>query len=140
MISVSCFGEILWDVFPSYRRIGGAPLNVALRMHSLGASVHMISRLGKDAEGQEILKYLKEQGLSPDLIQMDQEHKTGTVDVHLDENRSATYTINKPVAWDFIRLTSKMKKTVSSSDALIYGSLATRSKRSEETLQALLRE
>ena len=140
MISVSCFGEILWDVFPSYRRIGGAPLNVALRMHSLGASVHMISRLGNDAEGQEILKFLKEQGLSPDLIQMDPQYKTGTVDVHLDETRTATYTINKPVAWDFIQLTSEMKQTVSASDALIYGSLATRSKRSEETLRALLSE
>ena len=59
MISVSCFGEILWDVFPSYRRIGGAPLNVALRMHILGASVHMISRLGKDEDGKKILNYLK---------------------------------------------------------------------------------
>jgi len=140
MISVSCFGEILWDVFPSYRRIGGAPLNVALRMHSLGASVHMISRLGKDADGEEILKYLKEQGLSPDLIQRDAQYKTGTVDVHLDKTRTATYTINKPVAWDAIELTSEMKKAVITSDALIYGSLASRSPRSEETLKALLKE
>jgi len=140
MISVSCFGEILWDVFPSYRRIGGAPLNVALRMHILGASVHMISRLGKDEDGEEILKYLREQGLSPDLIQMDQQYKTGTVDVHLDKNRTATYTINMPAAWDAIELTSEMKKAVSTSDALIYGSLATRSPRSEETLKALLKE
>jgi len=140
MISVSCFGEILWDVFPSYRRIGGAPLNVALRMHNLGASVHMISRLGKDEDGEEILKYLREQGLSPNLIQMDEEYKTGTVDVHLDETRTATYTINKPAAWDAIELTPEMKQAVRSSDALIYGSLATRSPRTEETLKALLKE
>lgn len=140
MISVSCFGEILWDVFPSYRRIGGAPLNVALRMHILGASVHMISRLGKDEDGKEILNYLKEQQLSTELIQMDAQYKTGTVDVHLDKTRTATYTINKPAAWDAIELTSEMKKAVSTSDALIYGSLATRSPRSEETLKALLKE
>jgi fructokinase len=140
MITVSCFGEILWDNFPSYRRIGGAPLNVALRMHSLGASVHMISRLGQDADGEEILKYLKHQGLSSDLIQIDTTHKTGTVDVHLDATRTATYTINKPAAWDAIEMTPEMKKAVSSSDALIYGSLATRSQRSEYTLKALLKE
>lgn len=140
MISVSCFGEILWDVFPSYRRIGGAPLNVALRMHILGASVHMISRLGKDEDGEEILSYLKDQRLSPDLIQMDPQFKTGTVDVHLDKTRTATYTINKPAAWDAIELTSEMKKAVRTSDALIYGSLATRSTRSAETLKALLKE
>jgi len=140
MISVSCFGEILWDVFPSYRRIGGAPLNVALRMHILGASVHMISRLGKDEDGKKILNYLKEQQLSTELIQMDAQYKTGTVDVHLDKTRTATYTINKPAAWDAIELTSEMKKAVSTSDALIYGSLATRSPRSAETLRALLKE
>ena len=140
MISISCFGEILWDNFPSYRRIGGAPLNVALRMHSLGASVHMISRLGQDPDGEEILKYLKDQGLSCELIQIDPTHKTGTVDVHLDATRTATYTINKPAAWDAIEMTPEMKKAVSSSDALIYGSLATRSQRSEDTLKALLKE
>lgn len=140
MITISCFGEILWDNFPSYRRIGGAPLNVALRMHSLGASVHMISRLGQDPDGKEILNYLKDQGLSTELIQIDPTHKTGTVDVHLDTTRTATYTINKPAAWDAIELTPEMKEAVSSSDALIYGSLATRSRRSEETLKALLKE
>lgn len=140
MISVSCFGEILWDVFPSYRRIGGAPLNVALRMHSLGASVNMISRLGRDADAEKILKYLEDQGLSSKFIQMDEEYKTGTVDVHLDETRTATYTINKPAAWDAIELAPEMKQAVRSSDALIYGSLATRSKRSRETLQSLLRQ
>lgn len=140
MISVSCFGEILWDNFPSYRRIGGAPLNVALRMHTLGASVNMISRLGKDEDGVEILNYLKEQQLSTELIQKDAQYKTGTVDVHLDKTRTATYTINKPAAWDAIELTSEMKKAVSISDALIYGSLASRSLRSAETLKALLKE
>ncbi|MGA9269688.1 MAG: carbohydrate kinase [Lutimonas sp.] len=140
MISVTCFGEILWDNFPSYRRIGGAPLNVALRMHSLGASVRMISRLGQDPDGEDILKYLQDQGLSTDLIQMDPEHKTGTVDVHLDETRTATYTINKPAAWDEIELTAEMKMAVNGSDVLIYGSLATRSQTSEETLKTLLKE
>ena len=63
MISVSCYGEILWDNFPTYRRIGGAPLNVALRMHSLGARVHMMSRLGEDKDAEEVLNYLNKQGL-----------------------------------------------------------------------------
>ncbi len=140
MITVSCFGEILWDNFPTYRRIGGAPLNVALRMHSLGANVHMISRLGMDADGEEILQYLKEQGLSSELIQLDSRHPTGTVDVHLDRSRTASYTINEPAAWDAIELNPEMRKAVSSSDALIYGSLVTRNERSEQTLKALLKE
>lgn len=140
MISVSCYGEILWDNFPTYRRIGGAPLNVALRMHSLGARVQMMSRLGKDKDAEDVLFYLKEQGLSDEFIQTDPELKTGTVDVHLDETRTATYTINYPAAWDNIELSGKMKEAVGSSDALIFGSLATRSQRSQETLKSLLKE
>lgn len=138
MITISCFGEILWDVFPSYRRIGGAPLNVALRMHRLGASVNMISRLGLDKDGQDILKYLQEQKLSTNFIQSDPILKTGTVDVHLDETRTATYTINKPAAWDAIELNPQILQTVGSSDALIFGSLALRSETSRKSLEALL--
>lgn len=138
MITISCFGEILWDVFPSYRRIGGAPLNVALRMHSLGASVNMISRLGRDTDGQEIVDYLQNQKLATDFIQSDPKLKTGTVDVHLDESRTATYTINKPAAWDAIELSPDTINAVASSDALIFGSLALRSETSRNSLDTLL--
>jgi fructokinase len=138
MLRISCFGEVLWDVFPSYRRIGGAPLNVALRLHRLGAEVYMVSRLGKDPEGEEILSYIREQGLSDDLIQLDEELPTGTVDVHLDEHRTATYTINKPVAWDNIASGQEIGNAIRGSDALIFGSLVCRSERSEKTLLSLI--
>ncbi len=138
MLRVSCFGEILWDVFPTYRRIGGAPLNVALRLHRLGAEVAMVSRLGKDPDGSEILSFMKAQGLYSDLIQVDEDLPTGTVDVHLDENRTASYTINRPVAWDAIEPSDKVRNTVIRSDALIFGSLVCRSQQSEQTLLELI--
>ena len=138
MVRVSCFGEILWDVFPTYRRIGGAPLNVALRLHRLGAEVSMISRLGKDPNGSEILGFLKKQGLKADLLQLDENLPTGTVDVHLDERRTATYTINEPVAWDAIESSAEIRNAVTGSDALIFGSLVCRSRESEDTLLSLI--
>ena len=58
-----CFGEVLWDVFPSHKKIGGAPLNVALRMNSLGLATTIISRIGKDEEGDDILSFLKDQNV-----------------------------------------------------------------------------
>ena len=138
MVRISCFGEILWDVFPTYRRIGGAPLNVALRLHRLGAEVSMISRLGRDPNGSEILGFLKEQGLREDLVQLDESLPTGTVEVHLDERRTATYTIREPVAWDAIETSAEIRDAVSGSDALIFGSLACRNKESEDTLLSLI--
>ena len=138
MTKITCFGEILWDVFPSYRRIGGAPLNVALRLHSLGARVNMVSRVGADKDGEEILDYMARQGLSTEFIQRDEELDTGTVDVHLDESRTATYTINMPVAWDAIESAPGILEAVRNSDALLFGSLVCRSRRSEQTLDQLL--
>jgi fructokinase len=98
----------------------------------------MISRLGQDKDGREILKYLQEQKLATDFIQSDPKLNTGTVDVHLDESRTATYTINKPAAWDAIELRPEIIQAVGSSDALIFGSLALRSETSRKSLEALL--
>ena len=138
MLTVTCFGEVLWDVFPSYRRIGGAPLNVAMRLHRLGARVNMVSRLGKDKEGDAIIEFMRDQGLSTEFIQRDDKLGTGSVDVHLDRNRTATYTINKPVAWDRIVSSQSVLDAVRGSDALIFGSLVCRSEKSEQTLKALI--
>ena len=139
MLQITCFGEVLWDVFPTYRRIGGAPLNVALRLHSLGADVKMISRVGNDKDGSEIYDYAASEGLSTAYFQKDQKLSTGTVDVHLDESNTASYTINSPAAWDMIEPTSNLKEVVEQSDAIIFGSLVCRNETSKSTLIDLLK-
>ncbi|RLD77822.1 MAG: carbohydrate kinase, partial [Bacteroidetes bacterium] len=125
---VTCFGETLWDVFPIYKKIGGAPLNVALRFHSLGIDTHIISRIGNDYMGHELLKYVSKNKLNTDEIQIDDQFKTGVVNVSLNEKGSASYEIEYPVAWDKIKLTNSNIDIVSSSDAFIFGSLACRDK------------
>jgi len=140
MSVVSCFGETLWDIFPNERKIGGAPLNVACRLHSLGSEVHLISRVGKDDNGEQLLKYLKTHGLNADTIQIDDKYPTGVVKVSLDSSNTATYNIEQPVAWDYISLDDATLAKVRSSDALIFGSLACRNETSKNTLFALLGE
>lgn len=137
---VVCFGEILWDVFPTHKVIGGAPLNVALRLHSFAVSVKIISRIGKDNNGKEALNYLNEAGLSTDMIQIDETHNTGYVNVFLDETGSATYEIFKPVAWDNIQLNRENQNIVTNAKIFIFGSLACRSETSKSTLLSLLSE
>lgn len=133
-----CFGEVLWDMFPNEKIIGGAPLNVALRMNALGVESQIISRVGKDTLGEEIQNYLADNQLSKRFLQTSEKLPTGQVLVHLNDEGSASYTIAEPVAWDEISLTEDLKEEVSQSDLFLYGSLATRNSHSFSTLNALL--
>ena len=135
---IVCFGEVLFDVFPTHRKIGGAPLNVGLRMASLGIDTQIISRIGQDEIGNELLDFVKENGVSTDAIQVDTTFATGEVLVQLDEKGSASYTINYPVAWDKIEATPEAQKVVTNADALVFGSLACRDNTSYKSLLTLL--
>ena len=140
MYNVICFGEVLWDVFPTYKIIGGAPLNVALRLQSLGINASIISRIGDDKNGEEVINYCQDKAIDTSNLQVDASHTTGRVNVTLDEKGSPTYEIAYPVAWDKIKVTSKAIAEVESADAFIFGSLACRDKVTKTTLLTLLQQ
>jgi fructokinase len=135
---IVCFGEVLFDVFPTHTKIGGAPLNVALRLASLGIETEIISRIGQDAKGNELLNFIEANNVSTAYIQTDSHFSTGEVTVKLDEKGSASYTINYPVAWDKIEATPEAQDTVSSADAVVFGSLVCRDTASYQSLLSLL--
>ncbi|MFP9116073.1 carbohydrate kinase family protein [Flavobacterium sp. RHBU_3] len=137
-INAVSFGEVLWDVFPEGRKIGGAPLNLALRMQSLGCNAGMISCVGNDAYGDEIVTYVAAQGLNTEAIIRTESYPTGVVNVTLDNTGSASYDIHYPSAWDKIELNQAAEKLVENTDVLIYGSLACRDAVSESALEKLL--
>ncbi|WP_372744678.1 carbohydrate kinase [Lutibacter sp.] len=138
MKNIVCFGEVLWDVFPNHKKIGGAPLNVALRLQSLENNVSIITRIGDDSEGMEIKEFIKERGVQIENIQIDSKLKTGEVKVTLNEKGSASYKINFPRAWDTIKFTESAKEITKKADAFIFGSLIARNDVSRETLHQLL--
>ena len=137
--NVVCFGEVLYDVFPTHRKIGGAPLNVALRLASLGINAQIISRVGNDEIGKELVAFIQANNVPKDTIQIDETYATGEVLVQLDKKGSASYTINYPVAWDEIEVTPEAKKAVKNADALVFGSLVCRDEISYKTLLRLLK-
>jgi len=139
MSKIVCFGEVLWDVFPTHKKIGGAPLNVALRLQSLENEVAIITKIGEDAAGLEIKDFIKESGVQIENVQIDKEFKTGEVAVVLDAKGSASYTINFPRAWDYIELSAEAKEITANSDAFIFGSLIARHMVSRDTLYQLLK-
>jgi fructokinase len=133
-----CFGEVLWDVFPTHKKIGGAPLNVALRMNSFGVKTTMISRVGADENGEDILAFLNNQEVTTDLIQVTKEYKTGAVNVMINEKGNASYDILYPSAWDKIVVTEIMDKVISEAEVFVFGSLSSRDEVSRKTLISLL--
>ncbi|MEW7290622.1 carbohydrate kinase family protein [Aquimarina sp. 2304DJ70-9] len=137
-MKITCFGEVLWDIFPEHKKVGGAPLNVALRLHSMGIESSIITKIGDDNLGRDILKYAKDRGLPTDTFQVDEQYKTGEVLVTLDKENTATYEISRPVAWDFIKYSGKIADKVRASDAIVFGSLASRNEVSKNTLLKLL--
>jgi len=133
-----CFGEVLWDEFPTHKKIGGAPLNVALRMNSLGATTTIISKIGNDENGEQIIKYIDDHKVNSELIQRDKDYITGVVHVMINEKGNASYDIHYHSAWDKICISDKMIKVISDADAFVFGSLVCRDEVSRLTLMTLL--
>mgnify|MGYP001136889657 CR=1 FL=1 len=127
-------GEILWDILPEGRRLGGAPGNFVYHGQTLGAEGYIVSRVGKDQLGEEILSQIKSFGLSPLCISTDIVHPTGTVSVSLDAKGIPKFTIHENVAWDYLETTPEILNLASRADAVCFGSLAQRLKVSRRTI------
>ena len=134
---IVCFGEVLWDLLPKGKVAGGAPMNVAHHLQNFDLNTIMISEVGDDDLGKDLLSFLKKNGINTDFVKTNFTHPTGIVNVELDAKGSPTYDIVMPVAWDFIDTDDEKLEAVRSADALVFGSLACRSERSMQTLLEL---
>jgi len=133
-----CFGEVLWDQFEKLSLPGGAPMNVALNLKQLGLDSQMISKVGDDRPGKELLAYLKNRKVNIDLVAIDPDLPSGKVIVNDKDNQNVYYDILAPVAWDHIQWSVEMQEQVDNADAFIFGSLAARDPISCRTLRKLL--
>lgn len=137
---VLCFGEVLWDAFGDEKKAGGAPMNVARHLVQQHVDVVFASRVGNDASGNELVDFLKNNGLYSDLIQRDNTLPTCEVTVELDDKNQATYIIPQPVSWDKIHLDKNLIEAAKRSSIIVFGSLACREKATHDTLLNLLDE
>ncbi|GIX04415.1 MAG: carbohydrate kinase [Planctomycetaceae bacterium] len=136
-VQMAGLGEVLWDCFPTGRKPGGAPANVAYHVQQLGLPAAVLSRVGNDPLGAALLDYLQQHGLSTGWIQRDACHPTGTVTVSFAEGQPR-YIIHEPAAWDALDWTAEWQGLMSHIRALSFGTLAQRSSVSRETLYACL--
>jgi fructokinase len=130
-------GEVLWDMLPSGPQLGGAPANFAYHARALGANAQIITRVGRDAHGHEIIRRITAMGLPATGVQFDESAPTGTVSVSLAHG-IPEYNIRLNAAWDFIEPDVSALKTAGEADAICFGSLAQRNAVSREAIQRLV--
>ncbi len=133
---ITGIGEILWDMLPGGRQLGGAPANFACHARQLGYNAGIISAVGRDMEGKDILESILNSGIKSFIAINDR--PTGTVSVSLDESGVPVYTIHENVAWDRIPEMPDAREWVEQCEAFCFGTLAQRSEISRNTIHNLL--
>ncbi len=136
--TVVCFGEVLWDILPSGSVPGGAPMNVAYHLHKQRENSAVITSVGNDEGGNELIRIFSEYCVCTDFFQVDNEHETGKVYAKPNEHNEVVYDIVKPVAWDFINWEDRHQALVANAQYFVFGSLAARNLESKTTLLKLL--
>ncbi len=131
-------GELLWDIFPTGKFLGGAPANFAHHCRQLDLDARPVSRVGEDHFGHELITDLKNKGIPTNLIQIDPVHPTGTVQVKMN-GTAHDFVITENVAWDYIALEVDALETAADADAICFGSLAQRSPDSRIAIQEMIR-
>lgn len=129
-------GEVLWDVLPEGKKLGGAPANFACHVSRFGLNGLVISAVGKDKLGDEIINVFNQKRLEYQLEKTD--FPTGTVEVTLDNAGIPQYDIKENVAWDNIPFTEEIRMIASHTRAACFGSLAQRSQNSRRSINAFL--
>jgi fructokinase len=131
-------GEILWDIFPEGKQLGGAPANFTHITNLLGDHGMLASRIGNDVPGKRAVDKLSRIGLDITCLQFDFSLPTGTVQVSVNKEGEPNYKIAEPVAWDHFEWTREWKTLARRADAVCFGSLAQRASQSRATIQQFL--
>jgi len=135
---VTAIGEILYDVYPNKKRLGGAPFNFIYHIWKILGKANFVSSVGNDENGREMLSYLNSIGFNTKHIYIDKKYPTGTVQVKLKENKVPQFTISTECSYDYLALNDSTKLLIENeSDLLYFGTLSTRSETSRNTIISL---
>jgi fructokinase len=134
-VEIVGLGEILWDLLPGGRQLGGAPFNFTFHCHQLGHGSVMVSRVGADELGRDIRERVRQLALMDSYIQEDSAHPTGTVGVQLDGTGQPIFTIHPEVAYDYLAWDASLEPLLRQARAVCFGSLIQRSPVARATVQ-----
>lgn len=132
-------GELIWDLIPAGRSLGGAPSNFAYHSRLLGNRAVIASRVGDDKLGCDASGVLSRVGVEANYLQVDLEHPTGTVGVEIDGHGEPHFTVNLDSAWDYLALSSQWGELAREAHVICFGTLGQRNPCARETIQSFLR-
>src|SRR5262249_46014525 len=138
-VEIVGLGEVLWDLLPGGKALGGAPFNFTFHAHQLGYDAVMVSRVGRDALGDEIRAEMHRLGLDDSFVQTDEAYPTGTVSVSVDERGQPAYAIHEG-AWDHLAWADRLTELIRGAKAVCFGSLIQRHPTARQTVRRLLAE
>ena len=128
---VVCFGEVLWNILPTGATPGGAPMNVAYHLKKLGVHPALITKVGLDNYGKDLINILSANELTTEFFQVDYNHPTGLVYATPNEHNEVVYDIVFPSAWDFIDWEDAFMVLLQQASFFVYGSLPQETKPQE---------
>jgi fructokinase len=137
---IVAFGEVVWDILPHEKILGGTPSNMVFRCNSFGEQGFLLSRVGDDELGNGALKRLKELGINDDNVQIDTVFPTGTVNIEFDDKNDPIYKVTPDVAFDHIEFSPEALKLARNADCLFFGLLPQRFGISKNTIRELIKE
>lgn len=137
---IVAFGEVVWDILPNGKVLGGTPSNLVFRCNSFNEEGFLLSRIGDDELGNQALVRLKELGISDENVQIDTEFPTGTVTISFDENNESKYNVTLDVAFDHIEFSAEALKLARNANCLFFGLLPQRFGISKNTIRELIKE
>ncbi len=131
-------GEVLWDLLPAGPQLGGAPTNFTYHSAALGASATVVTRVGDDDLGRQVIRRFTEMNLPWETVQIDPARPTGTVTVTLNDNGTPHYTFAEDAAWERLAETNEALEAVRRAHAICFGTLGQRSATARRTIQRLI--
>lgn len=131
-------GEVLWDIYRDHRHVGGAPANFAIHAAQLGDEGLLVSRVGDDGMGRELIQALRKRQLPIKYIQIDEKKPTGSAMVSLDVKGVPSFRGSQDVAFDYLQFTPELETLAQNCDVVFFGALAQRSPATRKTVWRFL--
>lgn len=137
---IVAFGEIVWDILPNGKVLGGTPANLVFRCNSFNEEGFLLSRIGDDELGNDALTELRKLNISDENVQIDYEFPTGTVEISFDEHSESKYNVKLDVAFDHIEFSAEALILARKANCLFFGLLPQRFGISKNTIRELINE
>jgi fructokinase len=131
-------GELLWELHPDGKKLGGLPADFVYHSKHLGADAYLVSAVGNDSLGKELIKKLSALGIDNRFVQISGSSRTGTLSFTLDDRGNASCLIDEPAAWDNVTWNNELKSLASKADIICFGILAQRSSLTKESILKFL--